>query len=305
MDAQYCLPCGTQIDRYKIIKPISTGGFSIVYLALDRLEKTKVILKEYLPTNLAKRLRNLTVVPLDHRKEQSLQKGRALFFQEANILATLKHPNIVNVINFFRAYDTVYMVMEYKKGKNLESYIVRHRGRLSERLILTALHPLLDGLELMHAQGYLHLDIKPANIHLQPGGQPILLDFGSVHRRDLSRRNQPGQVLTAGYAPIEQFNKNGYVGPWTDAYAIGATLRSCIEGEPPPDARTRHAQDKVTPTTILYRKKYSHALLTLIDWCLEVDPEARPQSIALLKVKLPPCEQDLEDASSKKKVSGG
>jgi len=284
---QHCLPTGTKIDGYIILKPISAGGFSIVYLAVDQDTKAKVVIKEYFPKSQVKRLRNHQVVPISKSKERSLQKGRMLFFQEASTLATLKHPNVVNVINFFRANDTVYMVMDFEEGKNLQSYIKQHSGKLSERFILTAFPALLEGLGAIHEAGYLHLDIKPGNIHIRPGGRPLLLDFGSVHRRELSRQHQPGQVLTAGYAPIEQFNKTGYVGPWTDLYALGASMRSCIDGKSPLDSRQRHENDTLPPAKIAYAKQYSENLLSAIDWCMEIDPELRPQSVEELIQRLP------------------
>ncbi len=180
---QHCLPSGTQLDHYTILKPINAGGFSIVYLAIDHDTQKQMVIKEYFPKHQVKRLRNHTVVPISKKKERSLQKGRMLFFQEASTLATLKHTNVVNVVNFFRANGTVYMVMEFEPGKNLQALITERSGSLSERFILTTLPGLLEGLKTIHDAGYLHLDIKPGNIHIRPGGRPLLLDFGSVHRR--------------------------------------------------------------------------------------------------------------------------
>lgn len=283
-----CLPAGTELDHYSILSPISAGGFSIVYLAVDQQTDNKVVIKEYYPKHQVKRLRNHTVVPISEKKERSLQKGRMLFFQEASTLATLKHPNVVNVVNFFRDNGTVYMVMEFEKGKNMQSYITQRNGNLSERFILTTIPALLEGLKAIHEAGYLHLDIKPANIHIRPGGRPLLLDFGSVHRRELSRQHQPGQVVTAGYAPTEQFAKTGYIGPWTDLYALGASMRSCIDGTSPLDSRKRDKNDKMIPASECFAKNYSPKLLSAIDWCMELDPELRPQSVAELLEKLPP-----------------
>jgi len=293
MEFENCIPSGTQLDRYLFLKPVSKGGFSVVYLALDQETQENVIIKEYMPRSLAKRLRNHSVTPISAAKAQFYKKGRMLFFQETNILTTLKHPNIVNVINFFRANGTVYMVMEFEPGDNLQSYIKKkHKNGLSERFILTVFPALLEGLAFVHDSGYLHLDIKPANIHIRPGGKPLLIDFGSVHRRELSRLSQPGQVMTTGYAPIEQFKKTGYIGPWTDLYALGATMRSCLEGRPPIDARKRLVKDELISAKILFKKHCQNKLLEAIDWCLEVDPELRPQSIAELLEKLPQLETE-------------
>ena len=291
MNLENCLPKDTVLDRYQIIGPVSKGGFSVVYLALDLQNKQQVIIKEYMPKNQAKRLRNYYVTPICASKATLFQKGRMLFFQEASILATLKHPNIVNVINFFRANGTVYMVMEFEDGDNLQSYIKKkHRNGLSERFLLTVFPELLEGLHQVHESGFLHLDIKPGNIHIRPGGRPLLIDFGSVHRRELSRLHQPGQVMTAGYAPIEQFNKTGYIGPWTDLYAIGATMRSCLEGRPPIDSRRRHQNDEMLSAKTLFKKQCRKELLEAIDWCMELDPMLRPQSVPELLERLPKLE---------------
>jgi serine/threonine protein kinase len=123
------------------------------------------------------------------------------------------------------------------------------------------------------------MDIKPGNIHLRPGGSPVLLDFGAVHEMQQSRRYQPGQVLTLGFSPVEQSMSGGYVGPWTDIYAIGATMRACIEGTAPPPAEERRMQDTMKSAVEAFRKGYSRKLLAAIDWAMEVDPMYRPQSV--------------------------
>lgn len=287
MNIENSLTQGTEVDCYLIYKAISVGGFSIVYLAQDQNTGQKVIIKEFMPKNHAKRLRNNHITPISKSKDRTFQKSRILFFQEASILTTLKHPNIVNVINFFRCNSTVYMVMQYEQGKNLQTYIKqKHNHRLSERFILTVFPALLKGLQKIHDSGYLHLDVKPGNIHIRPGGRPLLLDFGSVHRRELSRLHQPGQITTTGFAPLEQYRKTGYIGPWTDLYAIGATMRACIEGHSPPDARTREDSDQITNSNSKLKRYFSLPLLQVIDWCMEINPELRPQSVSQLLSRL-------------------
>ncbi|NIR60165.1 MAG: serine/threonine protein kinase [Gammaproteobacteria bacterium] len=273
------LPSGTELDQYVIEKAIGGGGFSLVYLARERPSNERVVIKEYMPQKLARRNRNHQVVTADGADADRFQHGRASFFHEARVLAELAHPNIVRVVNFFQANGTVYMVMAYEPGKNLQRYITYRGGRLSERFMRTVFPPLLDGLRALHGQGLLHLDIKPANIHLRPGGRPLLIDFGAVHRRDQSRRFQVSQVISPGYSPIEQAQPKGYVGPWTDIYALGATMRSCIEGRPPPPAPERHVRDTLRPAAELYRRQYSPELLRALDWAMEVEPLLRPQRV--------------------------
>lgn len=275
------LPRGTQLDGYTIARPIGGGGFSIVYLAKSADGKP-VVIKEYMPNKLAVRDENLDVVASKEHYIERFAHGRRLFFQEAGTLASINHPNIVNVINFFRAHGTVYMVMDYEEGVNLQSYILKHKGRMSEAFILTVFRGLLDGLQHIHSKGLLHLDIKPGNIHLRPGGRPLLLDFGAVHEMMHTRQFQPNQVVTPGYSPIEQLDPGGYVGPWTDIYAIGATLRTCMSGQPPLSATKRREKDTMRPAVNAYKKFYSSWLLQAVDWAMEVDPMLRPQTVEQL-----------------------
>ena len=279
------LPDGTRIDDYAITKTLSRGGFSYVYLANDINDGKRIVLKEYIPARLAQRDTEMRVVARSEETIEHFVHGRKLFLQEAHALADLKHPNIVNVINFFNANGTVYMVMKFEQGHNLHSYIKKHKGFLSEQFLLTVFPPLLDGLKMIHESGFLHLDIKPGNIHLRPGGSPLLLDFGAVHPIMQTRSDQLTQVVTPGFSPIEQYTNQGYVGPWTDLYALGATMRNCIDHRPPPVAIKRHEHDAMKPATEAFRKRYSPELLKAIDWSMEVDPLLRPQSVdALLEV---------------------
>jgi serine/threonine protein kinase len=277
---------GTELDGYLLEKTLGGGGFSVVYRARQINNDRRVVIKEYIPNKLARRDRNGQVCARNEATEGRFQRGRKLFFQEASTLATLKHTNIVDVFNFFQANGTVYMVMEYQEGENLQHYLQRYRGGLSEKFLRTVFPPLLDGLELIHASDLLHLDIKPGNIHIQRGGQPLLLDFGAVHGFPQSRQEQPGQVISAGFSPIEQYDNRGYVGPWTDLYAIGATMRACIEGKPPLDAKRRHEQDTLKPAQFAFRGRYADNLLRAIDWAMEVDPLLRPQSVAEFRAAL-------------------
>lgn len=273
------LPDGYEIDRYTILNRIGGGGFSIVYLALDHQMGSTVVIKEFMPRKLAYRDDNGNLALREDVLREQFSHGRKLFFAEASFLSDINHPNIVNVINFFRGNGTVYMVMEYEKGITLQDYIKRQNNSLSEALIRTVFGPILDGMQVVHAKGLLHLDIKPGNIYLRAGGNPLLLDFGAVHERQQTRQYQPAQVLTPGFCPYEQSMRGGYVGPWSDVYALGATMRACLDGQSPPSAEERRMEDKMKPAVTQFKRHYSHNLLHTIDWAMEVDPTQRPQSI--------------------------
>lgn len=277
--SELALPAGTILKHYRIDSTLSAGGFGIVYLATDLQIEHQIVIKEYMPNKLAQRLPDGFVMPQGDAQQEHHNEGMRLFLQEAAALIKLKHPNIVRVLNFFRANGTVYMVMEYRPGKNLQHYIKNRNGNLSETFLRTIFPPLLDGLRLVHETGFLHLDIKPGNIHLCPGGIPLLLDFGAVHPRNTSRKLQITQVVTAGFSPTEQYNLGGYIGPWTDIYAIGATMRACIEGSAPVSAKDRHEKDTLRPATTTFKRRYSASLLQALDWAMEIDPLLRPQTV--------------------------
>lgn len=302
------LPHGTRLDHYQIDRTLGGGGFSIVYLASDIESGEVVVIKEYIPSRLATRHDDYSVVPKDDESSGRFSRGRMLFFQEASALATLKHSNIVNVLSFFRANGTVYMVMEYQDGKNLQAYLTARGGSLSEKFLRTVFPQLLDGLALIHSRDLLHLDIKPGNIHIRPGGDPLLLDFGAVHGFPQSRQSQPGQIISPGFSPIEQYEVNGYVGPWSDIYAFGATMRACIEGKPPVTAKLRHERDSLKSVQTLFHKHYSNSLLAAIDWAMEVDPMLRPQNAQVFREALlaedPPDAEPLEQTSTLERLVG-
>jgi serine/threonine protein kinase len=271
------LPKGTVIDCYRIQRLIGSGGFSLIYLAEDEDTGGDVVIKEFMPKKFARRGEGLRVVSLDQRSTDNLNRSLRLFYQEVSALAALRHPNIVQVHSFFRANDTAYLVMEYYRGKNLAAYIKQRKGGLSTNFILRVFLPILDAMSMIHSRSYLHLDIKPGNIHLRAGSDPLLLDFGAVHQFSGESKRKSGQVVTAGYSPVEQYYQGGYVGPWSDVYAIGASIRACIEGKTPPTAIERHANDKMTPACEAFGDRYPLFLVQAIDWAMELDPLRRPQ----------------------------
>ena len=273
------LQSGTIIDQYVIERELAHGGFSSVYLARHTSDQTQVAIKEYLPRKLAHRTWNNVVVANSDESNALFLRGRALFFEEAKALATLKHANIVEVINFFQANQTVYMVMVYDYGVMLNRLLREKQQRVTDEFLLSVFNPLLNGVGVIHQNDFVHLDIKPGNILIRPGNDPLLLDFGAIHSHTNQQKLKRSKVLTRGFSPIEQYIHDGVLGPWTDIYAIGATMRTCLDSVAPPPAPDRKTKDTLIPAAKTHKRNYSTHLLEAIDWAMEIEPENRPQSI--------------------------
>ena len=174
------LPEGFQLENYRVLRVLASGGFSFVYLAHDENE-APVAIKEYLPRDFAHRTRKGRVEPTDSRHAEDYAWGLDRFKREARALARFKHPNIVRVARMLEANNTAYMVMEFEVGLTLSEYLRGHASRLTEAELLGVFIPILDGLEHLHAVDVIHRDIKPGNIYLRREG-PMLLDFGAARQ---------------------------------------------------------------------------------------------------------------------------
>lgn len=284
--ANCALPQGFQLDQYRIERQLSLGGFSIVYLAYDA-QDTPVAIKEYLPNALALRRDGQTEPQVPEEHSLAFRYGMKCFFEEGRALAKLMHPNVVRVLNFFRANGTVYMVMQFERGRTLHEHIRKHQGGLGEMPIRAVFARLLNGLREVHSHRLLHLDIKPSNIYLRTDGTPVLLDFGAA-RHAKSPEDQPAlkPMYTPGYAAPEQYEKRERLGPWTDIYSVGASLHASVTGRAPPRADERLKADTLQPLARTHAGRYDAQLLELIDWCLQLDPLDRPQSVYALQKAL-------------------
>jgi serine/threonine protein kinase/HAMP domain-containing protein len=270
---------GFQLFEYRIDAVLGQGGFGITYLATDVNLNARVAIKEYLPGDYATRASDHSVSPRWAADSDFYLSGLESFLVEARTLATFRHPNIVRVARFFEAHRTAYMVLEYERGKPLRQWWERHRAT-PEPQLLSLLHPLLDGLALVHESGYLHRDIKPDNIYVRKeDGSLVLLDFGAA-RQTVGGAQQMADVVTPGYAPPEQYD-GGPQGPWTDIYALGATLYWMVTGsKPAPAPERQHGVAQYVPAREVAAGKYSAAFLSAIDQALMLDPAQRPQTIA-------------------------
>ncbi len=282
--APLALATGTLLGRYRIDGVLGQGGFGITYRATDTALNRAVAIKEYLPSDVAIRIDGSTVIPRSRTDADDYEWGLKRFLDEAKTLAQHEAvPNVVRVYDFVEANGTAYMVMALVEGDNL-SAILRQRGTLSEQELRDIVLPLLDGLEQLHETGLIHRDIKPANIILRAGRAPTLIDFGAA-REGLGRKSRSvTSILTPGYAPFEQYGSAGDQGPWTDIYALAATLYHGVAGKPPPDSVDRIRRDPMVPAVQAGAGRYSDEFLAAIDTGLKVDERERPQNAAQWRV---------------------
>ncbi|MGE0798936.1 MAG: serine/threonine-protein kinase [Lautropia sp.] len=281
------LPEGLEAGGYRIVRKIASGGFSIVYLAHDG-EGQPVAIKEYLPSSLVKRSVGELVPSVSGENLPTYRNGLKCFFEEGRALSKVIHPNVVRVVNFFRANDTVYMVMAYEDGRSLQELIVHHRNRpgkevLPERHIRRIFGQVMNGLREVHANRLLHLDLKPANIYLKRDGAPMLLDFGAARQTLTQDAPKLFPMYTPGFAAPELYKRDQQLGPWSDIYGVGASLYACMLGAPPQAADQRSMHDKVEAALQSVAAHYSQQLLDLVHWCMKVNPLERPQSVFSLQ----------------------
>jgi hypothetical protein len=277
------LPNGYRLNEYTIVRKIGGGGFSMVYLARDDNNQS-VAIKEYLPGALVLRTEGSVIVQANSTENNNIfRHGMKCFFEEGRALARIDHPNVIRVTNFFRANDTVYMVMRFERGKTLQQHIQANRGTIRESFIRRVFAQLLNGLREVHTHKLLHLDIKPSNLYIRLDGSPVLIDFGAARQTLTQEESKLQPMYTPGFAAPEQYHNRERLGPWTDVYSVGASLYACLAGYPPQSADARLLNDKLVPATENWRGAYSDQLLETIDQCLRLNYMERPQSIFSLQ----------------------
>lgn len=280
-------PGGMLKGRYMVGRVLGEGGFGITYLGLDTVLERKVAIKEYFPTVFVKRESSITleVTCYTSAQQPAYEKGRDQFLQEARLLAKLDEiPEIVHVLDFFPANNTAYIVMEYLEGKTFRKLLEESGGQIPAKTMLELLDPVLRAIEITHHAGIIHRDISPDNMMQLKNGQIKLIDFGCA--RDVQAEATLTVMLKHGYAPIEQYTGHNQ-GPWTDIYALCATMYRCLTGQIPPKAleRGNRSQDPLIPPNSLgatLTPEQEQALMR----GLEVEPTNRWQSIAGLYAAL-------------------
>lgn len=218
-------PGSVLLGRYIVGKPIGKGGFGITYLAYDTKQEKKVALKEYYPSSLAARDDDGSTVVVTGSDDRDIYKyGMEKFFEEASLVSTFNgNPSIVSVYEFFYENDTAYFVMELLRGVSLKAYIAEH-GCLPPEQTLYIADKVSNALMAAHSTNTLHRDISPDNIMLCEDGKVKLIDFGAARQIALDNPKSMSVILKQGFAPLEQYQRRGNQGPWTDLYSLGATL---------------------------------------------------------------------------------
>lgn len=243
----YSLQRNTElIGRYVIQEVLGQGGFGITYLGIDKLYGNKAAIKEYYPQEIAMRKAQyedvVTVTSIEEKN--NYDKGKKRFLDEAQVMARFnKNEGIVKILDFFEANNTAYIVMEYLEGITLKQYLGKY-GVIQFRNLIEMMLPLLEALIEIHSQGLIHRDISPDNIMVQHNGKVKLMDFGAARDYTESGNKSLSVILKPGYAPPEQYQTHGVQGPWTDIYALCATIYKCLTGITPPDAIARVMDDK-------------------------------------------------------------
>ena len=270
------LTSGHRIAEYEVLRVLGAGGFGITYLAFDHRLDGPVAIKEYFPADLATRDDGWTVSAATTTHRETFAWGLGRFLDEARVIHRFRHPNVVRAHRYLEAHGTAYIVMEYVEGESLKAILDR-RASLPADEWKPWMEALIRGLAHVHGHGFLHRDIKPANIVIRAeDGEPVLIDFGSARTQHRDRTQT--QVLTAGYAPIEQYSTGASQGPPTDIYALAAVSYRVLTGVAAPSAPDRVLEDEYKPLQGRIPGADA-AWLAAINHGLNLRPEDRPQDI--------------------------
>lgn len=269
--------------RYLIGHVIGKGGFGITYLAYDLKLDSKIAIKEYYPMGVA--IRNpgsMKVSVSNEQSEESFKSGAEKFYNEAKLVAKFNgNPNIVSVHDFFYENDTVYFTMGYLQGETLKSYL--QRSRLTPGQAVRVMQDISNALLVSHSMNILHRDVSPDNIMLCDDGTIKLLDFGAARQVMAEQSQSLSVILKQGYAPLEQYQKRGKQGPWTDIYALGATIYNALTGVSIDDPMTRLEDDSEFASN---KYDIDESLWQIIKKCMMVKIADRYQDVAELKKDL-------------------
>ena len=291
----FALKPGTILDgKYLVGEMLGQGGFGITYIGFDLLLEQKVAIKEYYPmsTGMVSRENSTTVVWSSAVMQKSgMEKGFDSFLKEARKMAKLGGiPGVVGVKSVFIQNETAYIVMDFIEGETLLKKLQRE-GPMDYGTCISLMTPIMQALAEVHKHGIIHRDISPDNIMVQSDGKLILLDLGAA--KDLDIQGKDGNVQSSqmvakhGFSPVEQYGQAGKIGPWTDVYAMAATIYYCCTGVLPPSATDRMIEDTLTCRPRLTKEQFD-----VLAFCMSVLPQKRPQNMdALFQIVTHPTEK--------------
>lgn len=281
------LPPGSVLHgRYMAGKVLKQSSFTITYLAQDHQTNERVAIKEFFPVTIATRTDSTTVAPLSGIHGENFASGKNSFLDDTKTMAEFSdHPHIAGVQACFEENGTAYCVLAYAEGIGLQDYMKSHGGRLSWEEAVKILCPVLDALSAIHEKGILHRDVTPENICIAPDGTVKLLDSGAARYGTGNARRNADIVLNHGFSPREQYSASERQGPYTDLYAVCATLYYAITGVKPPDATDRAEKDSIKLPSALGIKISQDREKALLKG-MAVHAQNRYQSAAALRTAL-------------------
>ena len=282
------LPVGTVIDEFEIQGLLGVGGFGMVYRCYDHSLHRAVAIKEYMPTALAGRSQDHSVLVRSTADSQSFATGLQSFISEARLLARFDHPSLVKVYRFWEGNGTAYMAMPLYQGLTLKEARQLMSGPPPEAWMRDVIWSVLSALRVLHDNHTLHRDVSPDNIFLQDVGPPVLLDLGAARKAIMDHSHKHTAILKVNYAPIEQYAdaKDMAEGPWTDLYALAAVMHGCLCNESPLPATFRAVRDRMPTVSQIaqtaqshFGQSYSGEFVKALQHALTVEPDARTRSI--------------------------
>ena len=307
-NAPHRLAAGTVLHgRYLIGNSLGEGGFGITYVGLDQTLDIKVAVKEYFPSGVANRTNTFSnEVSLNLEKyADSYQRGKEGFLREAKSIAKFSNEKgIVDVRDFFTENNTAYIVMEFLDGVDLREHVNKN-GAMDAQKLFDMLLPIMRSLDKMHKANIIHRDISPNNIMLLKDGTLKLMDFGAARQFSRDDDKSLSVVIKHGFAPYEQHTSHGKQGPWTDVYALCATIYACITGNVPLSSLDRVVNDdlkKPSELGVAIPEKLENALMK----GLAVIPQDRLQNMGELIIEAggkhvqPPVEEEKQPVEKEK-----
>lgn len=298
-------PFSILAGKYLLGMAIGEGGFGITYIGMDLNLEMRVAIKEYYPNGCAVRncSESNTVLSYSNSTQEVFEKGREKFINEARLLAKCSNlSEIVSVKDFFRENHTAYIVMEYIEGITLKAYLKQNGDHIPAQKTLQMMKPVICSLSKVHDMNLIHRDISPDNIMICNNGSVKILDFGGARDYIFSNEKSLSIMLKPGYAPEEQYRTHGNQGPWTDVYALCATMYRCITGSVPPESLERAYQESLPPIRSI-SPDCPPAAASAIEKGMSIYPEDRFQSMQELYSALYESSESFSDMPEPQKRS--